>query len=164
MHLAALVLLLAAPSADPAASPNDVASHGIHVVAPADWVRSVDGTTVIFSAPDKQASVRIDTFEKDKVTDPQDCLDALIKNLSTSDKQSADTYSQSVLDGQPSANQTTFTDDRTHHQKRVIGCNGKNYFLIDWVELTHAGPKYEKAFTKLLTGIKYDVPAAKGGK
>ena len=75
-----------------------------------------------------------------------------------------DTYSPGVLDGQPSATQTTVTEDRAHRQKRVIGCNGKSYFLIDWVELTHAGPKYEKVFTKLLTGIKYDASTLKAGK
>ncbi len=158
----ALALLLAAPAAPPAK--NEVVAHGVHVVAPEGWVRSADGTTVVFAAPEKQASVRVDTFEKDAVTDPQDCLDSLIKKLSAGDKQAPETYSPGVLDGQPSATQITVTDDRQHRQKRVIGCNGKDYFLIDWVELTHAGPKYEKAFTKLLTGIKYEPPPAKAGK
>jgi hypothetical protein len=156
MHAAlALALLLGADKA-PAAPKADVFSHGVHIVAPAGWARSNDGDTAVFDAPEKMASVRIDTFQKPKETDAQDCLDELVKKLSNGDKKVAETYSQSVLDGQPSATQTTFTDDRKHRQKRVVGCNGKSYFLIDWVELTHAGPKYEKGFTKLLTGIKYE--------
>ena len=92
MHLAALLLLLAAPSADPAPSAYDVAGHGIHVAAPDGWIRSVDGTTVVFDSPEKQASVRIDTFEKETVADPQDCLDIVIKKLTNGDKAAAETY------------------------------------------------------------------------
>jgi hypothetical protein len=149
------MVMFALLAVDPAAT-----AHGISVPAPEGWVASRDGNTFVFSAPGKDASLRIDLFEKDNSADPQDCVDQLLEKLSSAEKMSKESYVPGAIDGQPSATQVTFTKDRKHRQKRLVGCNGKSYFLIDWVELTHAGPKYEKAFTKLLTGIHYAAPKA----
>ena len=133
---------------------------GVSVPAPEGWVATRDANTFVFSAPGKDASVRIDLFEKETAADAQDCIDQLLEKLSAAEKLSKESYVPGAVDGQPSATQVTFTKDRKHRQKRLVGCNGKSYFLIDWVELTHAGPKYDKAFTKLLTSIHYAAPKA----
>lgn len=149
------LVMLALLHADPGAT-----AHGVSVPAPEGWVASRDDKTFVFSAPGKDASLRVDLFEKDKPTDPQDCVDQLVDNLAKAEKTSKESYAPGAIDNQPSATQVTFTADRKHRQKRLVGCNGKSYFLIDWVELSHAGPKYEKAFTRLLTSIHYAAPKA----
>lgn len=152
--LMASLLSTQAPSA-PVSKPAVASAKGVSVTAPEGWVPSKDGDTFVFSSPGKDAQLRVDLFAKDKQGDAQDCLDQLVEKLAANDKASKDSYAAGVIDSQPSATQVTFTEDRKHRQKRLVGCNGRSYFLIDWVELTHSGPKYEKAFTKLLTGIKY---------
>jgi hypothetical protein len=152
-----LVTVLSGSGSDTA---NDVWTHGVHIHAPAGWAHSLDGTTVVFDAPEKQASMRINTFEKDKVSDSQACIDQLIDKLSGGKQAEKDTYAAGAIDGQPSATQVTYDEGRKHKLRRIIGCNGKNYFLIDWAELSSAGSKYEKEFTRLLTGIKYELPPA----
>jgi hypothetical protein len=133
-----------------------VSGHGVKVVGPDGWKRSDDGTTAVLDAPDRNASIRIDVFEKPKATDAQDCLTQLLDKLSGGSPDERDTYSPGVLDGQPSATQVKLTDDHKHRQRRVVGCNGRSYFLIDWVEVNPPGPKpHDKDFTTLLTGIHY---------
>jgi len=160
MHALFLMMTLAGAPAPSKASgmPSGAVGHGIHVQAPAMWVASMDGTTFVFSAPTQDASLRVDLYEKPKAGDAQTCLDEIVHRLAASEKTSPDSYTPTAVGGQPAATQTTFTPDRKQRTRRIVGCNGKSYFLIDWVELTHAGPKYAKAFTQLLTAITYARP------
>jgi len=156
MHSLMLTLILAgAPAASPATTAPVASSNGITIAAPAGWVPSKDGTTFLFSSPGKDAQMSVDFGHKDQAVDAQACLDEVVTKVAKGAKESKETYAATVIDGQPAVTQTTFTADRKHRQRRLIGCNGKSFFLMDWVELTHAGPKYEKAFTQLLMGIKY---------
>ena len=151
------LLLLATLAADPApaAAAPSATANGITVGAPAGFVASKDGTTFIFSSPGKDAQMSIDFGKKDQAVDAQACLDEVVAKVASGGKEDKESYSATVIDGQPAVTQTTFTADRKHRQRRLIGCNGKSFFLLDWVELTHAGPKYEKAFTQLMMSIKY---------
>ncbi|MBS2030398.1 MAG: hypothetical protein JST54_21020 [Deltaproteobacteria bacterium] len=161
MHTLIALMLSAAPLVtSPSATPPPTATaHNITVTAPQGFVRSKDGTTFVFSSPGKDAQMSIDFGEKDKAVDAQACLDEVVSKVAAGAKENQETYAATVIDGQPAVTQTTFTEDRKHRQRRLIGCNGKSFFLLDWVELTHAGPKYEKTFTQLLMGIKYAQPA-----
>jgi hypothetical protein len=156
VHTLFLSLLLAgAPAASPTTVAPAASAHGITVTAPAGWLPSKDGSTYLFSSPGKDAKMSIDFGEKDNAVDAQSCVDEVVSKVAAGAKENKETYSATAIDGQPAVTQTTFTADRKHRQRRLIGCNGKSFFLLDWVELSHAGPKYEKAFTQLITGIKY---------
>jgi len=160
MHTLIAIMLSAAPAPSaPVAAPPTATAHNITVTAPQGFVPSKDGTTFVFSSPGKDAQMSIDFGEKDNAVDPQACLDEVVGKVAAGAKESTESYAATVIDGQPAVTQTTFTADRKHRQRRLIGCNGKSFFLLDWVELTHAGPKYEKAFTQLLMNIKYAQPA-----
>lgn len=156
MSTAALLLMLlsGAPSAA-SVDLSKVSGPGIEVAIPEGWTRSSEGTTTVLTAPGKYASARIDLFSKENTTPAKDCMEQLLTKMSNGKKEERATYSSLDLAGQPGATQTTFAGDRKHKSKRLVGCNGKSYFLIDWVEATHAAPKLEKAWTQLLVGIRY---------
>jgi hypothetical protein len=145
MHTLLLTLVLtAAPIATTA---------GVTVTAPDGWTPTKDGTTFVFTAPDKDAELRVDLYEKEKAGDAQKCVDQLVEKLAAADKVAKDTYAPAVVDGQPASTQSS--GEKKHRQRRLVGCNGKSYFLIDWMETKVGGTKYEKAYAALLAGISY---------
>ena len=154
----ALLLLCALAAAD--APTPEVRAHGVRVLGPEGWARSLEDTTVVFTSPQKDASLRIDTFEKPAQTEPQACLDQIIDKLSNGDKAEKKTYAPGFVDGQPAATQVKFTDGRKQRERRAAGCNGRSYFLVDWVEASHAGPKYEPQFQRLLSTVHFEPLAA----
>ena len=153
-----LLLLCALAAAD--APTTEVRAHGVRVLGPEGWVRSAEDSTVVFTSPTKDASIRVDTFEKPAQTEPAACLDQIVDKLANGDKAEKKTYAPGFVDGQPSVTQVKFTADRKQRERRAVGCNGRSYFLIDWVEASHAGPKYEPQFQKLLSTVHFEPLAA----
>jgi hypothetical protein len=144
------ILILAALAAAPMAS-----SSTLTVAAPEGWAASKDGTTFVFSPASKDVVLRVDLFEKKDAGDPKACLDQIIANLCKAEKTSSDSYSTIVVDGQPAATQTSVSADQKIRHRRIVGCNGKAYFLVNWGEDRASNGKYDKAYSAMLTSIAY---------
>ncbi|HEY3452656.1 MAG TPA: hypothetical protein VGK67_40300 [Myxococcales bacterium] len=159
------MLLLLALTASPAPTPTTAREHGVSVPAPEGWTATKEGSTWVFSAPTSNAVLRVDLFQKEKAGDPRDCVGQIVEKLAAADRVAKETFTPMTVDGQPAALQTT-VDKRRQKQRRVVGCNGKSYFLIDWLDVG-ASAKHEDAFAALLTQIRFEAfaesakPAAK---
>ena len=96
------LLLLAALAAAPAAAPV-AREHGLSVPAPDGWILTKEGTTFVFSAPGKNAQLRVDLFQKEKDGDPKDCVNQIVEKLAAGDRVSPQTFTPTAVDGQPAA-------------------------------------------------------------
>lgn len=142
-----------------AASGPVAQAHGITIVAPERWVAAREGTTFVFTAPEKDAELRVDLFEKKAAGDARACVDQIVEKLAAADKVSKDEYRPATVDGQPAATHVLGVDGRRNKQLRVVGCNGRSYFLIDWLALGRGLTRHEEAFADLLTRVRYAAPA-----
>ncbi|MGC4114935.1 MAG: hypothetical protein QM765_10075 [Myxococcales bacterium] len=156
------MILAAALTAAPPA-PVVVREHGLAVTAPEGWTVSKEGTTWVFSPPSKgTASLRVDLFEKEKRGEAADCMNQIVEKLAAAAGETKAAFTSTTIDGQPAALHTS-VDKRRQKVRQLSGCNGKSYFLIDWVDVG-ASAKHEDAFAMLLTQIKYEAAAAAPGK
>lgn len=141
-----------------AAAPAGVArEHGLTVTAPPGWTTTMDGSTFVFNAPKANAELRVALFEKEKRGDPKDCLDQIVSKLAAADGVKKETFTPTTVDAQPAALQTS-VDNKRQKVRRIVGCNGKSYFLIDWLDVG-ASARHEEAFATMLAQIKYEAAA-----
>ena len=151
------LLLLLALAAAPAPLPTTAREHGVVVPAPEGWTVAKDGTTWVFNAPTSNGVLRVDLFHKEKTGDPKDCVRQIVENVAAANRVAKEAFTPMTVGGQPAALLTTL-DKRRQKERQVVGCNGKSYFLIDWLDVG-ASAMHEDAFAALLTQIKYEAVA-----
>jgi hypothetical protein len=137
-----------------------MSSRGVHVNLPPGWKCSNHGGQLFFDSPQKDAQLRIYTFEKERYTDAQTCLDKLVDHLAHGEQKEKASYSTASAGRQPAVTQVKLIEEnkRQRQRRRLVGCNGLNYVIVDLVEAVEAGSRYENLFTQTVASISFDQP------